>query len=445
MGEYTHTFYFDGVDCESLGLHYAPEINGNQTYVWNPSASKVLEQQFESHDGGYYYGQSVQPKEFSLRCYYEQTPQEEGLMYKVFRFFRKGRRGKLVFERRAWVYYDVVITNVDIGTMYNFQNGLVTIYCKAYEPYGKLNFSQRIEQVRCMYNPYDETTQAWDYNVCKENSELWDDLIPYPNDRYKYYSTTTDTSGVSHHYLTVYMFNPGDLRTPLKVLIRDRNIKKVRNYTNNSTIELNPFDNSIPNSNYLCIDGENGKCYYGTKDSNSDIAVPISGFKYHKRGFLYAEPNKHLKRTFTIAQITQSSGLMMTVKLNRKFDDDELRIMANMEFSSEVPTIDLGTEQQHNYVPGINFQSSNYSTGIWASVCRNTSTNVRLAPIVACYNVTENDVTDGYLVMSNADTALFTVNKRMVFCSVNPILFEYDDGVSTANHYVDIVMNPRFN
>ena len=92
-------FSFDGVDIKDIGLHYAPE-NAN-TYVYRPSAYELHEEAFAAHDGGYFYGTTVKPKDFVLRCYYEAKHIKDGIMRNTFDLFKRGRKGKLVFRERS--------------------------------------------------------------------------------------------------------------------------------------------------------------------------------------------------------------------------------------------------------------------------------------------------------------------------------------------------------
>ena len=101
-------FSFCGTDIAELGLEYVPD-NAN-TYVWAGSTYKVHEQAFDGHDGGYFYGTTTAAKPFTLRCIYQETHINEGILTKVESFFRKGKSGRLVFKNRPWVYYVATVT-----------------------------------------------------------------------------------------------------------------------------------------------------------------------------------------------------------------------------------------------------------------------------------------------------------------------------------------------
>ena len=85
-------FSFCGTDIAELGLEYVPD-NAN-TYVYAGSTYKVHEQAFDGHDGGYYYGVTTGIKPFTLRCIFEGSHINDGILTKVESFFRKGKTGR---------------------------------------------------------------------------------------------------------------------------------------------------------------------------------------------------------------------------------------------------------------------------------------------------------------------------------------------------------------
>ena len=129
-------FSFCGVDIADLGLEYAPE--NKDAYVYAPAESNIHEETFEGHDGGYSYGASKQPKQFTLRCYYEDKNIAQGLMAKVLDLFKVGKKGMLIFKRRPWCYYYATVTaKPDISQIYTYLNGIIVITMKAYYPFAR--------------------------------------------------------------------------------------------------------------------------------------------------------------------------------------------------------------------------------------------------------------------------------------------------------------------
>jgi len=128
-------FSFCGVDIASIGLEYAPEAK--DTYVYAPAKANVHEETFDGHDGGYAYGASKEPKEFILRCYYEEEHIAKGLMANVHNLFKVGKKGVLIFKRRPWCYYYATVTDIDTSDIYTYMNGLIVITMKAYYPFAR--------------------------------------------------------------------------------------------------------------------------------------------------------------------------------------------------------------------------------------------------------------------------------------------------------------------
>lgn len=127
-------FTFCGVDVATLGIRYAPDMTGTYVYTqtWNPSV-----QTFEGFHGGIYYGETVQPKEFRLRCYFEDQNINEGVLDRVWNLFSHGRTGRLVFKERPWVWYIATAGGVDVSQLRNYRNGFVTIILRAYCPFAR--------------------------------------------------------------------------------------------------------------------------------------------------------------------------------------------------------------------------------------------------------------------------------------------------------------------
>ena len=128
-------FSFNDVDIADIGLEYAPELQ--DTYVYQPAETSTHIETFDGHQGGYFYGAWRQPKEFILRCYFEEQMIDKGILGKLYGNFRVGQRGKLIFKRRPWCYYNAVVTEVDAHEIYNYENGVVVIKMKAMYPFAR--------------------------------------------------------------------------------------------------------------------------------------------------------------------------------------------------------------------------------------------------------------------------------------------------------------------
>lgn len=129
------SFSFCGTDIEDLGLNYAPEI-GN-TYVQRPAAASAHYESFDGHNGGYLYGSWSEPKEFILRCYFEEKSIESGIMQKIYSLFRVGRSGKLIFSRSPWCYYYATVTEPLEENLTNYLNGYIIVHMRAMYPFAR--------------------------------------------------------------------------------------------------------------------------------------------------------------------------------------------------------------------------------------------------------------------------------------------------------------------
>lgn len=129
------SFSFCGTDIEDLGLSYAPEIEN--TYILKPATGIAHYETYDGHSGGYYYTSWYEPKEFTLRCYFEEKSIETGILRKVDSLFKVGRTGKLIFSRSPWCYYYATVTEPVEHNLTNYLNGIVVIHMKAMYPFAR--------------------------------------------------------------------------------------------------------------------------------------------------------------------------------------------------------------------------------------------------------------------------------------------------------------------
>ncbi len=128
-------FSFCDIDIATYGLYYVPELQ--DTFVYKPAAAQSHIETFEGHNGGYHYGSWYTPKDFTLRCYFEDSKIDKGIMAQVYALFRVGKSGKLVFDRRPWCYYYATVTEPVEDAFTNYENGTVVIHMQAMYPYAR--------------------------------------------------------------------------------------------------------------------------------------------------------------------------------------------------------------------------------------------------------------------------------------------------------------------
>lgn len=128
-------FSFCGVDIAEFGMEYVPPLQS--TYVFGNGGYQINEQLYEGHHGGYFYGATVPPKQFTLRCMFEDSEIIRGNITRLEGFFYVGRTGRLVFNNRDWLYYTATVVSVSPPELTNRKNGFITIGLKAYYPFGR--------------------------------------------------------------------------------------------------------------------------------------------------------------------------------------------------------------------------------------------------------------------------------------------------------------------
>lgn len=258
-------FSFDGVDIAELGLEYVPELD--DIYVYDPAEGEPQEQTFESHDGGYYYGVSLQPKDFTLRCYFEDSRVNRGVMAKIHHVFKKGRTGRLIFRRRPWCYYVATIVNVS-HEFSNYENGLITIEARAYYPFARSDVFFAMPTHR-------------EYQEMKTNSAVVTSRTMIP-------SMEVDCSSELTQSTELLLLNPGTERAPVAIEIAGDAAAGVviRNETTGEQCKYIGLTKAVTTSagKYLCTDSLNGKTMLKS-DTTGELC-----FLYHDSGFINLAP-----------------------------------------------------------------------------------------------------------------------------------------------------------
>ena len=258
-------FSFCGVDIAELGLEYAPEIEN--TYVYRPAKGNVHEEVFDGHTGGYVYGASQEPKEFILRCIFEETRIDNGFLTQIQHFFKVGKSGKLVFKRRPWCYYYATVTEYNDSEITNYLNGVITITMKAYYPFARCDL---IYHFRDMKN----------HDNVMANSALYDTDGMAPPTVYENITAKK----------TIILGNPGTDRAGLGISIAgDVGLGVIiENKTTKQALKFVAVSKAVTTNvgKVVKVDSISGK----TMLVNEDGTDPKVLFMYHDFGFLELEP-----------------------------------------------------------------------------------------------------------------------------------------------------------
>ena len=285
MKEHMDGFRYNGKHSEDFHCYFIP----NESDRWFASPNfDVYENSDAGRDGGYYYGSRAKVRSFELRCYYEDITiaQREAIR----RWLDRGTFGKLFFDDRPFVAYDVRPTKVVSGKRYAVYNsetgeelysGTFTITFSAYFPYGYLNCKD--------YTSLDEEGIGQYCGIIKHS------MMP-----------TAPTT--SSRAFQLYNCGTQTCSTVLRVGGTAATGLTITNTTNQTSCTLS----SLPSTGYLEIDSRYGsiKWIHGT---DSDYA-----FNYHVNGFITLEPYIACEDEIVVSYTSGSSSITMT---SNKFDD----------------------------------------------------------------------------------------------------------------------------
>ena len=295
----TGGFSFCGTDIADVGLEYAPE--NKYTYVYSPAATNIHEEIFDGHNGGYFYGAYKQPKEFVLRCFFEDSHVSLGIMAKAHSLFRIGKSGKLIFKNRPWCYYYTTVTNIETTEMYNYMNGLFVVTMKAYYPYGR----STKEGTQMFYNlSSDEYHDEIIANTAMLDTALIAPALSYGSSESPVtYSVNSDT---------FLLFNPGteNAKVSFKFSGTAGAGFDIYNKTTDQRCRFIAFTPAL--ADYVLVDGISGKTI-----SEKNGAKKLS-FLYHDYGFMDLAPAFPIKRNLAVAydgtSVTTTAQLYKTAE-----------------------------------------------------------------------------------------------------------------------------------
>lgn len=267
-------FSFCGVDIADIGLEYAPD--NKDTYVYKPGEAEVHEETFDGHDGGYIYGATKRPKEFILRCYFEDKNIAEGIMARAYNLFKIGKSGKLIFKRRPWCYYYATVTGIDSDDLHNYMNGLFVVTMKAYYPYARSTEINGRLFCNLLTDPYH--TEIMQNTALLDKQEM---VLP-----------TSFNSAPQSPFL---LYNPGTEPADVGIVVAGQagDGVTITNRTTGQSCRYVRFDTTTgSNSGYeIFTDSINGKTVKRYAEDPTDLTRTSLAFLYHDYGFIELAPS----------------------------------------------------------------------------------------------------------------------------------------------------------
>lgn len=284
-------FSFCGIDVGTIGLQYAPD-NAN-TYVYKPAQTTIQEEAFDGHNGGFYYGVTRKPKDFTLRCYYESQNINDGIMTKIHSLFKVGKSGQQVFERNPWLYYNATVTSVDTSQMQNFLNGCIVVKMRAYYPFARTDLN------------YIDSLILNDYSQ-RNNSALQETEEVMP---------TVEITGNGNltEQTSFLLYNAGTERASVAIQIAgSAQGVTIANATTGQSCKFVGL--STESNQYVLSDGINGKTVFVNTDTNEKEQA----FRFHDYGFIDLEPAFPIVRDFGVSY--ESGSNILTTNLETQED-----------------------------------------------------------------------------------------------------------------------------
>ena len=299
-------FSYNGIHCSTFQCEYIPD--GKERW-FQEADFKIYSTDPSWKHGGYYFGNSAKIREFKLKCYFEEIT--IATREKIRRWLGRNTKGKLIFDDRPFVYYNVRPSDVTSGEIYNDTgkySGTFTVVFTAYEPFGYLTRK---------YNTSSTKDGAEDYCGMIASS-----LMPAA-------PTVSDTS--------FQVYNPGTETCGLDIIIRGSTDNPIRfvNQRNGSVCVIS----SLPGSRYLDINGDTG--FVKIKTSVSGTAYE-PGFAYHDKGYIRLEPCE----TWTDVAYTAAENGSLYDITPTEFTVTEDMVGAYIQFNS--PTTRNATVQAVN-------------------------------------------------------------------------------------------------
>jgi len=248
-------FTYNGVHSDDMMVWFAP---GADFRWFGDPEYENYEIDVPWHHGGHFYGSKVKIRTFVLKCYFEEITQAQ--REAIRRWLRRDTKGRLVFDDKPFVYWNVRVSKSVPGQMYHdhdLYSGTLEITFTAHDPFGYLTRK---------YNTGTETDDAADYCGLIPQSQM--PAAPTTLGQYfNVYNPGTEPCGMNLRI-------SGSVNNPIMFL----------NETNTTRCIIR----SLPTSNVILdIDADIGmsKVFASAQATTGEVA-----FAYHDRGFVRLEP-----------------------------------------------------------------------------------------------------------------------------------------------------------
>lgn len=247
-------FTYNGIHCSAYDVGYAPKAD---VRWWDDPSFETEKKEIAWRHGGYWYGTTVNIREIKLECYFEEITM--ATREKIRKWLGRTTSGKLVFDQRPFVYYNVRPESIVQGNLYNDRDkysGTFTVTFMATDPFGYLTRKA---------NTSSDDDDASDYCGIVGVADM--PAPPMPS------STTFD------------VYNPGTENCGLTIRLAGSCSNAIRFY--NSRNNTSCIISALPsNGIILDLNGDTGMVSVYTSGSSTRE----NGFAYHDRGMVRLEP-----------------------------------------------------------------------------------------------------------------------------------------------------------
>lgn len=250
-------FTYNGIHCSVYNVDYVP--GASDRWFADPEYDTYTKK-ISWRAGGYYFGNSVNIREIKLDCYFEEI--SIATREKIRKWLGRNTTGRLIFDERPFVYYNVRPGEIVSGKIYNDLNdtysGTFSVTFLAVDPFGYLTRKS---------NSGTETDGASNYcGIISAN------MMP-------------DSPTTSSTVFDVY--NPGTENCGLSIKMSGSCNKPIRFFNNRNKTEC--VINALPSSGLILdLNGDTGLVIDYASNAPDNFS---NGFAYHDYGMVRLEPD----------------------------------------------------------------------------------------------------------------------------------------------------------